>query len=679
MLSQVISKISKEFINEAINSPNLLEDMASMEKYMSESYCGRIFVELLQNADDCSSKMILLTEKNGHIFFANDGRAFDESDVVAISRSGASTKKRGTKIGYRGIGFKSTTYLTSEIIVYSDETYFTFSKSICSKVLKKGENKIPTVRIPFLIKDIDKEIDFYVRDLKQKGYSTVFIFKNAKIDEFNEEIKEIRDGYFLFINNINRCIIDIGNNQREFIIKREKEKSYQLVTIKGKLTESWLTIKHKEISLAFKYEKGVVIPCNTEDAVYHCYLPTFDKVAFPIKVNGDFSTDPSRKHLTLDEITETAILSVSNLLFDILKSIFSIEYNSVLSNIFIILLMANSYSRANSFLNEHLNKRIISEKWILQNNNVCITAQEYKTLPDWLEESEKTIVRHKSKYVKDYSLHLDVYSKVLQVEKFLSQYSTSKYTIEELITIMEDVYFVTSINSRTAGKILANIIKDSKAAQFIGKEYFNYNKIAISTDVGVTTIERIAKTKGIKLSNELKEAINQVVSLDEIRWFCKKTSIDNSVFVDESKSHLKIVDNTLIEGQLIWPSVSKWRSAEQQCVELEKHFGNNAIDVSKQNIGYDVESTTPTGSKRYIEVKSLSSHGSSFSITNNEYTAAHQYGNEYYLCLIIQGDNETNIIYICNPLESLKFEKRIRQWEWYCEQYNGVEVKVYIK
>lgn len=114
MLQKTVEKISKDFISEAVASPNLLADMAAMEKYMAESYSGRVFVELLQNADDCKSTKIYVKEVAGNILFANNGRPFDENDVIAINRSGSSSKKRGETIGYRGVGFNSTTYLTDE-------------------------------------------------------------------------------------------------------------------------------------------------------------------------------------------------------------------------------------------------------------------------------------------------------------------------------------------------------------------------------------------------------------------------------------------------------------------------------------------------------------------------------------------------------------------------------------
>ena len=124
------------------------------------------------------------------------------------------------------------------------------------------------------------------------------------------------------------------------------------------------------------------------------------------------------------------------------------------------------------------------------------------------------------------------------------------------------------------------------------------------------------------------------------------------------------------------PIIPKWRSAENACVEIERFLGNEAKDVSTQNLGYDVESTMPDGRKRYIEVKSVSRSDSSFSLTNNEYTAAHQYGDDYYVCLLKHGDEKSKAIYIQNPLEKLKLEKKIRQWEWYCEEYQGDEIEI---
>ncbi|MCD8179860.1 MAG: hypothetical protein LUF26_00035 [Firmicutes bacterium] len=303
MLRKTVERISENFIAEAVASPNLLADMAAMEKYMAESYSGRIFVELLQNADDCKSTNICVKEIDGNILFANNGRPFDEKDVIAISRSGSSSKKRGETIGYRGVGFKSTTYLTDEIIIYSDKTYFTFSKRICSERISMPINSIPMIRIPLLIENIDTKIEHEVYQLEQNGYNTVFVFKNAKIKEFLEEIKQVDIGMFIFLNNIEQCNIAMAQYSTQISLKRYCHGDGQIVEFTDIKNNAWYIVKHNGTALGLKYdiENKRIIACDESEQLYHSYLPSFDKMLFPFKVNADFSTDPSRKHISIDE------------------------------------------------------------------------------------------------------------------------------------------------------------------------------------------------------------------------------------------------------------------------------------------------------------------------------------------------------------------------------------------
>ena len=60
-------------------------------------------------------------------------------------------------IGYRGVGFKSSTSISNDIIIFSNSTYFTFSKKLCAKKLNVDSEKVPTIRIPFLLSE--DEID----------------------------------------------------------------------------------------------------------------------------------------------------------------------------------------------------------------------------------------------------------------------------------------------------------------------------------------------------------------------------------------------------------------------------------------------------------------------------------------------------------------------------------------
>ena len=120
----------------------------------------------------------------------------------------------------------------------------------------------------------------------------------------------------------------------------------------------------------------------------------------------------------------------------------------------------------------------------------------------------------------------------------------------------------------------------------------------------------------------------------------------------------------------VTPHISRWRDAESKCIEIEEVLGNTATDVSFRNLGYDILSETPDGKTRYIEVKSVKKDYS-FSLTNNEYTAAHQYGKDYYVCLLYENERTLDVRYIQDPLNTARFEKRIKQWEWACVEFNA--------
>ena len=125
------------------------------------------------------------------------------------------------------------------------------------------------------------------------------------------------------------------------------------------------------------------------------------------------------------------------------------------------------------------------------------------------------------------------------------------------------------------------------------------------------------------------------------------------------------------------PNIQKWRSTEINLVEYLKCFDNieTAKDVSISNLGYDIEVKLTNGRKLYIEVKSMISFSQPFKITNNEYTCAHNYGNDYYIALVINDDN-FQVKFIRNPIENLHFEKKCEQWSCFCEEYKNELVEI---
>ena len=181
----------------------------------------------------------------------------------------------------------------------------------------------------------------------------------------------------------------------------------------------------------------------------------------------------------------------------------------------------------------------------------------------------------------------------------------------------------------------------------------------------------IMAIKDVKIQKEIANNIVETsASVRETENMIKRINEKDKLSLEsEFSGRIPTDDNNVIQVN----NLNKWRSAEEQCINIEKYLGNKATDVSKQNLGYDVESIDKNNNKRYIEVKSISSDTASFTMTNNEYSAANIYKDNYYLCLLIQTNKKIKAIYINNPIKNLELEKRVKVWEWYCEEYSGKE------
>ena len=286
MLSSTIRKASSSFLKEALASPRMLEDLAAMERYMSESYDGRTFVELVQNADDAGSSRLAVRLVEDYLVVANDGRPFNEQDLEAICRSGASKKLRGETIGYRGVGFKSATSISTEIVIRSAGCCFTFSKSICARQLNIPEDKVPTVRIPFQYEteNLTSKVRDAIGSMEQQGFTTFFIFAHPDLLKVRRELSDIDAGWLLFLRHLTRVDISCDPIGKAVSITREMKSSEDCLIKVCDSNQYWYVVSDGNASAAFRFDdaKGL-IPCEREEAVFHCYLPTLDKTGFPFE------------------------------------------------------------------------------------------------------------------------------------------------------------------------------------------------------------------------------------------------------------------------------------------------------------------------------------------------------------------------------------------------------------
>lgn len=677
MIKDTIIRINTTFIAEAKNSPKMLADMAAMEKYMSESYSGRIIVELLQNADDAHSSRVFITENDGNVIFANNGRPFDNEDVMAISRSGASKKNRGETIGYRGIGFKSTSYLSSDIIIYSNNVTFCFSKAKTAEVLGVDEGNVPTIRIPFLVDSTPyKSI---INDLQDNGFTTIFVFKSSNKDVLQEEIESLSTDLMLFLRNIKEIETQNMGEDKLLRVVRKKKDWGQEITIDN---NKWGLV---DDCLAFKMEEEVFVKCESDEAVFYTFLPTYDKTPFPFKMNGDFSTDPSRKHIRQDETTQKTLYALAESIANLIEKAFK-EANPVYRNLLLMIMDSISFSTINTQLKKYLKQILNTRKMLRFNNGKIGFLSDYKCFPIGFEGSVINIVRRESDDIRSHSLAPEVYENLNGVEDFMETFSEAIYSSQDIADMLQDNTLVKNLSKYAYSYLLGKTIQAYNRSKMMSNNDIDVTKILIKEDNGHIMQLRNTKMNSKDISNMLQENdSNQLVSNVSLKAFTQELGLEykeegfksyhnNKNKEEDEIKHPKIPFKPSFKASN--PVIPKWRSAENTCIEIEHFLGNKAHDVSTQNLGYDIESTTPSGKIRYIEVKSISKYDRSFCLTNNEYTAAHQYGDAYFLCILYQGDEKSKAVYIQNPLSKLKLKKRIRQWEWFCDEYQGDEIEI---
>ena len=261
------------------------------------------------------------------------------------------------------------------------------------------------------------------------------------------------------------------------------------------------------------------------------------------------------------------------------------------------------------------------------------------------------------------------------VDEFISHFSHNEFNLNEIVDVLSSNTFVDKLNIETHTQLLMNVVRETKVKSRLSAGVdLSFDKILVKTEnqENITINELVSSKKSI--DNKMKQELNERLGNSEIQWLQEKTGIQTfySNTANDKNDNLEygsiVIDN---KNKPIAPYISKWRDAESKCIEIEEILGNKAIDVSVKNMGYDILSTTPDGNKRYIEVKSVRKDFT-FSLTNNEYTAAHEYGDNYFVCLLCENENRLEVRYIKNPLINAKFEKRIKQWEWICLEFNSM-------
>lgn len=692
----VVCQIHDAFLQEAEKSPILLNDLANMERYIAESYSGRSLIELLQNADDADANRFLIKRINDNVFaIANDGKEFDEDDLWALCRSGASSKKRkGNTIGYRGIGFKSIVNYASVVHLYSGSIQASFSRDETINLLPNAA-LVPLIRIPHTFLGYKYLND--INDLLQQGYKTIFIFETIN-SCLLEEISIFDPSCMLFLRNVQEILFETNSDRQVYVTKRKiMSEVCEQITYMGTTENNVWMVYYKDrkddVRIAFKYDGKKLINATTQESVIHSFMPTNDRINIPLKINGDFSTDPSRTKVVMDDETEQALDLSVNLICLLIQKVFEKREDEYgLINILSQAKLDPLRGIKGNSLSDNIIERIIE--------NAKNLMEEYSTAKQGIYLQPEGILDRdfeeicKAKYIFGIGNRLE--RDIPGIIAFSKLIGISMLPIDVTLSVMESQV----LSKETRVEVFSEIIERARLG--IDKDSLDLlnNANIITFDSGVKRITECDKDEMMEEGFE-GAVLDKIGSFLNVEWFYKTIGIpyrqrqsqDKHILENIKGAIPKSVDEvTLVYDQIAdtkefipkslgsMSIVKKWRTVEENVVEILRGMENvaNVIDVAARNVGYDIEVIMRDGTYQYYEVKSVDSMGMAFSMTNNEFSSAVQYKDKYYLAIVHQDNKHMEICFIRNPIDSLNMTKRVTRWEWYCSSYAGtmVEYKV---
>jgi hypothetical protein len=667
----IINEIRNQLLEEAKSSPNLLSDLAGLETYIAESYNNRSFIELLQNADDAISTKFKIIKDNDFLYVANNGRNFTAKDVESICRSAASTKTRGENIGYRGIGFKSVVGFAKEIHIISGDLEITFSKERTQYEIPNA-SRVPLIRIPHQLIEKDKSfITINIEQLLSEGFSTVFVFTGVTALEIESEYESFDYKSLLFLKNIVTTEILISGNSSTHIEKQKLSESEIKLTIKNneELTD-WLVSNYNNTAIAFKLENNLASKINQSEAFVYSFLPTEDTTGLGVIANGDFSTDPSRKHLIYDNETNSTIKNIATQISSLIqKSLSSSDEQSVS---IVKSLIPYTDPRMIGF------KKTSFEKLLLEQIKNC-NPSFFENLflpPNWINSKDyNTIVKSNENLVIDTNF-LDIEGFVPFL-KFLGAKEASFESIKNKINdsdistlgcVQLFKYVFSALLSNSNDNFILSVI-DLKIAIF-NKKRFSFKEILSENLLIEDAFISLLIENGLT-EFDIKQGFKKILP-----------NYNTNLFFDKNGNESKIGENNnavttsndwynsnQISNDKIKYAIKKWRTAEEITLEILNLNGFKLHDVSKQNIGYDLDGYDPNGKEIYIEVKSITLPGQKFKLTNNEIGVAQESPEKFYVAVVRQTDNFFEIAMISDPINKLNLNRQCVQWIWECSEY----------
>lgn len=650
----MLALIRQRLLGEAIKSPELLSDLAGLERVVAETYDARSFVELLQNADDAGATRFSVLRSGEFLLVANDGHPFTHGEFESLCRSAASSKHRGKSIGFRGVGFKSVVGFAQVLHLLSGDLATTFSRERTAQAIPEA-TRVPLIRIPhpLLPKDraaFGEAVDMLLCD----GFKTVFIFSGIVGGSIEAEFAAFDPTSLLFLRNVRQVELR-GGVDSVITVRREAAKpgleSLRLASPDG--MTHWSLLERDAITFAFVMEDSGVGRLDDNRAVVHAFLPTHEPTGFAFKLNGDISTDPSRTRVVFDARTAHGIEKAARFIIDLLTETLRGKREAQ----WVAVLAPNTDPRMAAFQRRSFRTELYAEVKRAANG----MFEDLFCRPAWLNALDfETLAQAAG--IRAVPRKLADVDGLVAFLKFLGAQEASFQSIAPALEQTEP-------SSLGAAELVSYLTTLFSTRQIEHKALKPSWRIWEFSD-GIDSLDA-AKAKPGPLAQEFVEKVTASASTQELaRLIAGMTDVRTAERLLPIQA--AVTGNASVPAENAAQSdisLKRWRGAEQQVLALLTQRGWTVEDVSRQNIGYDIEGNTPEGENVCIEVKSLDYPGQPFTLTSNEEAVARQKGLAYRLALLRQTNTHVEIAFIPDPISQLKLTRQCRQWVWECANY----------
>lgn len=633
MVSTVITEIQAELLSEAIASPQLLADVAQLESYISETYSDRSFVELLQNADDAGAKRFHVILRGDRILCANDGRVFTDADLRSICRSGASTKTRGQTIGYRGIGFKSVASLAERVSIRSGHIAVVFDRDRTAQLTGLDRTKVPLIRIPHT--DASSAVPER-SDILTAGMQTLFIFEGIDTRKALSDLDSIGDDCLLFLRNIENVTLEVLGQTRSFSCQRTVQDGTDLLEIQTQAeVRQWEVHRAGGVDFAFAKSNGSCVPLRKEQSLVHAFLPSNEITGIGVRINGDFSTDPSRTRIVLDDRTLRLVDDVAVIILDMMRSGLLGGVRSDLTGC----LSLNIDQTTIHFIKSCFSTELVKALRTRANGRFHQVALR----PAWLNAHDFRQVADAAGFQSLPKQITDEADEALhQTMKMLGAKPVDD---ARLVAVLDPSY----LSEQGRRDVLTQARKLHYLGTPLAQKFLALKGFAADKDgYPVTLAEMFQSERTAKLEANASVDPPFIARVDDI--------LSPPALSKEVKR-----ENTV--------SVSRWRQGEHAVGEIFRGQGYTVLDHSRQNLGYDLLAESAEGTF-YIEVKTIRSPGEPFIMTTNEEVMARKMGNRYIIALQRELEDSVELAILRDPANTLQLDRQCRQWVWECSTYD---------